>query len=143
MPFPPYYLNGILTSGVACKAAMMMNGGGVFQVLFEPFSKSPGGFPYVFIITGKVTTLEPVYGPTFADHGVFVLGGRPVGFHGTTTFEVGLYAILPTDILDIFTETLCVRYNNVTLCFYFIDGGLGAYSALVVSPISNFPGGPV
>ena len=54
---------------------MMMNGGEVLQVLFEPFSKSPGGFPYVLIITGKVTTLEPVYGPTFTDHGVFVLGG--------------------------------------------------------------------
>ena len=55
--------------------AMMMNGGGVLQVLFKPFSKSPESFPYVFIITGKVTTLEPVYGPTFADQWVFVLGG--------------------------------------------------------------------
>ena len=72
---PPYYLKVILTSGVACMVAMMMDGGGVLQVLFEPFSKSPGGFPYVFIITGKVTTLKPVYGPTFADHGVFVLEG--------------------------------------------------------------------
>ena len=50
--------------------AMMMNGGRVLQVSFEHFSKGPRGF-----ITGKVTTLEPVYGPTFADHGVFVLGG--------------------------------------------------------------------
>ena len=55
--------------------AVMMNGGGVQQVLFEPFTKNLGGFPYVFIITGKIPTLEPVYGPTFADHGVFVLGG--------------------------------------------------------------------
>ena len=56
-------------------AAMMMNGEGVLQVLFEHFTKCPGGFPYVLIITDKVTTLEPVYHPTFADHGVFVLGG--------------------------------------------------------------------
>ena len=56
-------------------APMMMNGQGVLQVLFELFSKSTGGFPSVFIITGKVTTLEQVYGPTFAYHGVFVLGG--------------------------------------------------------------------
>ena len=48
-------------------------------MLFESFSKGPGGFPYVFIIAGKVITLEPVYGPTFVDHGVFVLG-RPIGF---------------------------------------------------------------
>ena len=55
---------------------MMMYGIGVLQVLFESFSKSPGGFAYEFIITGKVTTLEPIYGPTLADHGVFVHGGR-------------------------------------------------------------------
>ena len=30
---------------VACMVAMMTNGGGVLQVLFEPFSKSLGGFP--------------------------------------------------------------------------------------------------
>ena len=53
---------------------MMMYGGGVLQVL-ESFSKSPRGFPYIFIITGEVTTLEPIYDPTFADHGVFVPGG--------------------------------------------------------------------
>ena len=75
MPLPPYYLKVILTSGVACMIAMMINGEGALLVLFEPFSKGPGGFPYVFIITGKVTTLEPVYGPTFADHAVFVLSG--------------------------------------------------------------------
>ena len=61
MPLPLYYLKAILTIGVACTVAMMMNGGGVLQVLFEPFSKSPGGFSYVFIITGMVTTLEPAY----------------------------------------------------------------------------------
>ena len=74
MPLPPYYLKVILASGVASMVAVMMNEGGVLQVLFEPFSKSPEGFPYVFIISGKVTTLKLVNGPTFAVHGVFVLG---------------------------------------------------------------------
>ena len=73
---PPYYLKVILTSGMACIVAMIMYRGKTYQVLFESFSKGPGGFPYVFIITGKVTTLEPIYNyPTFAEHGVFVLGG--------------------------------------------------------------------
>ena len=49
--------------------------GGVFQALFEPFSKIPGGFPYVFILTGNINTWEPVCGPTFADHGFFFIGG--------------------------------------------------------------------
>ena len=70
----PYYLEVMLGGGMTCVAAMMMYRGGFLQVLFEPFSKGPCGLPYVFIITGKVTTLEPVYDPTFFGHGVFVLG---------------------------------------------------------------------
>ena len=44
---------------------MMMYRGGILQVLLESFTKGPRGFPYVFIIAEKVTTLEPIYGPTF------------------------------------------------------------------------------
>ena len=143
MPLPPYYLEVILISGVVCLVAIMMNGWRVLQILFEPFSRSPGGFSYILIITGKVTTLEPVYGPTFAHHGVFFLGGDQYVPDGNTTFEVDLCAIPPTDLLDTFTETLCVRYNNMTLGFKFIDGELGACSALVVSSINNLPGWPV
>ena len=80
MPLPPYYLEVMLSGRMACVIAMMIYRGGFLKVLFESFSKGPRGFPYVFIITGKATALEPVYGPTFVDHGVFVLGGRPVGF---------------------------------------------------------------
>ena len=74
-PIPSYYLEVLLRDGMICVAAMMIYWEGIFQVLFESFSKGPSGFPYLFIITGKVTTLEPVYGPTFVDHGIFVLGG--------------------------------------------------------------------
>ena len=49
-------------------------GEGSFQVLLESFTKGPRGFPYAFIIASKVTTLEPVYGPTFVDHRIFVPG---------------------------------------------------------------------
>ena len=48
-------------------------------MLLESFSKGPRGFPYIFIITCKVPTLEPIDGPTFVSHGVFALG-EPVGF---------------------------------------------------------------
>ena len=75
MPHPPYYLEVIMISGVVCMVTVLMNGGGVLQVLFVSFTKGPGGFPYVFIITRQVTTLEPVYGSTFADHRIFVPGG--------------------------------------------------------------------
>ena len=44
-------------------------------MLFASFTNGPGGFPYVFIITREVTTLEPVDGPTLADHRICVLGG--------------------------------------------------------------------
>ena len=74
MPLPPYYLKVILTNRMACVVAMMMYRGGILQVLFESFSKGPRGFPYVFIITGEVTTLEPICGSTFDDHGVLSFG---------------------------------------------------------------------
>ena len=41
-----------MIGGVACLAAMMMNGQGGLQVLFVSFTKGPAGFPYVFLITG-------------------------------------------------------------------------------------------
>ena len=75
MPLPPYYLEVIMTGGVACMITVVMNGWGVLQVLFVSFTKGPGGFAYIFIITAEVTTLEPIYGPTFADHRIIVLGG--------------------------------------------------------------------
>ena len=125
---------------MASVVAMMMYSGGILQVLFESFSKGPGGFPYLFIITAKVTTLEPIYGPTFADHGV--LGGDQSVLDGATTFEVGLYSILPTDLFNAFAETLCIRYDYMPYSFDFIGSGLGAYGALVVSPINGLPGWP-
>ena len=75
MPLHPYYLEVIFRGRIACVVAVMTYWGVFLQMLFESFSKGPRGFPYVIIIAGKVTTLEPVYGPTFVDHGVFVLGG--------------------------------------------------------------------
>ena len=74
MPLPPYYLQVILSGRMAYVISMMMYRGGFLKMLFESCSKGPRGFPYVFIITGKVTALEPVYGLTFVDHGIFVLG---------------------------------------------------------------------
>ena len=73
MPLPPNYLEVLLGGGVTCIAAMMMYRGGILQVLLESFTKSPGGFSYVFIISGKVTKLELIYGPTFVGHRIFVL----------------------------------------------------------------------
>ena len=47
MPLPPYYLEVIMVSGVACYSTMMMDSRGGLQVLFVSFTKGPGGFPYV------------------------------------------------------------------------------------------------
>ena len=64
-----------MVGGVACLAAVVMNGRGGFQVFFVSFTKGPGSFPNVFIITTVVTTLVPVDGTALVDHRVFVLGG--------------------------------------------------------------------
>ena len=74
MPLPPYYLEVIMTGGVACMATVLMNVWGVLQVLFVSFTKGPGGFPYVFIIKWEVTILEPINSSTLVDHRVFDLG---------------------------------------------------------------------
>ena len=84
---------------------------------------------------------NPIYGSTFADHRVFVLGGDQLVPDGIITFEVGLYPIPPTDLFDTFMKTLCKRYDNVTLGFNFIGSRLGTWSVLVVSLIRKVLGG--
>ena len=82
-------------------------------MFFVSFTKGSGGFPYVFIITGKVPTMIPVDGITLGDHAVFVFGGDQEVPDGAATFEVSLDAIPTTDHFDTFTKTLCVGYYHV------------------------------
>ena len=112
-------------------------------MLFVSFSKGPGGFPYVFIITGEVPTLIPINGITLGDHGVFVLGGDQEVLDGAATFEVSLDPIPATDLFDTFTKTLCARYDYVTLALNFSGGSRGTVSTLVVIPINGLTGKPV
>ena len=116
-----------------------MDSRGGLQVLFVSFTKGPGGFPYVFIITCWVTTLVPIDGTTLVDHRVFVLRREQKVLDGSASFEVGLDAISTTDLFDTFAKTLCVGYDNVTLVWNFIVGRLGTVSA----PILNLAGRPV
>ena len=87
--------------------------------------------------------MVPINGTTLADHRVFVLGGDQEALDGPATFEEGLNAISTTDLFDIFTKTLCVRYDSMTLIFNFINDRWGSCSALVVGPISDLIGRPV
>ena len=84
-------------------------------MLFVSFSKGPGGFPYVLIITAKVPTLIPIDDITLVDYRVFVLGGDEEVLDGAATLEVSLDAILTTDLFDTFTKSLCIGYDNVAL----------------------------
>ena len=112
---PPYYFEVILVNGVVGLVIVVMNGRGVLQVLFVSFTKGPGGFLYVFIITCEVPTLIPVDGITLGDHRVFVLRGDQEVLDGASTFEVSLDPIPSTDLFDAFTKTLWVRYDYMTL----------------------------
>ena len=112
-------------------------------MLFVSFNKGPGGFPYIFIITCEVPTMIPIDGITLGDHGVFVLGGSQEVFDGAATFEVSLDPIPTTDLSDAFTETLCVRYDYVTLALNFSGGSSGTVSTLVVNSIHGLTGRPV
>ena len=112
-------------------------------MLFVSFTKGPGGFPYVFIITAKVPTLIPIDGITLVDHRVFVLGGDQEVLNGSATFEVSLNAISTIDLFDTFTKTLCVGYDNMALTLNFFSGSRGTCCTLVVSPINGLTGRPV
>ena len=138
MPLPPYYLEVIMVGGVASLDTMLMNGRGGLQVFFVSFTKGPGGFPYVFIITALLPTVIPVYGTTLVDHRVFVLGGNQKVFDGSATFEVSLDAISTTDFFDTFTKTLCVGYDNVALTLHSMVGRIG-----ISAPIIDLSGRPV
>ena len=128
-----------MVGGVACNGTMMVDSRGGLQVLFVSFTKGPGGFPYVFIITAQVVALVPVDGTTLVDHRVLVLRGDQEVFDGFATLEVSLDAISTTDLFDTFTKTLCVGYDNVTLTLHFMVGRLGR----IVAPIINLSGRPV
>ena len=69
--------------------------------------------------------MVPIDGTTLVDHRVFVLGGDQKALDGPATFEVGLNVISTTDLLDAFTKTLCVGYDNMILIFNFTGDRLG------------------
>ena len=142
-PLPPYYFEVIVIDRVVGVIIVMMNRRGVLQVLFVSFTKGPGGFPYVLIITAKIPTLISIDGITLVDHRVFVLGGDQEVLDGAATFEVSLDAISTTDHFDTFTKTLCVGYDNVALTLNFSSGSRGTCGTLVVSPINGLTGRPV
>ena len=83
--------------------------------------------------------MVPIDSTTLVDHWVFVLGGDQKVFDGSATFEVSLDAISTTDLLDTFTKTLCVGYDNVTLTLHSMVGRLG----IIVAPIIDLSGRPV
>ena len=65
MVLSPYYLEVILCSTVASGVSVIMYRWRILQMLLESFSKGPGGLSYIFLITCKLPTLEPVNGSTF------------------------------------------------------------------------------
>ena len=64
-----------IIGSVASDATVVVYRGEFLQVLFESFSKGPGGLSYIILITHKFSTLEPVDGPTFVFHGILILRG--------------------------------------------------------------------
>ena len=112
-------------------------------MLFVSFTKGPGGFPCVLIITSQVPTFIPIDGTTLVDNTVFVLGGDQEAFDGAATFEVSLDAIPTTDLFDTFTKTLCVGYDNMALILNFFGGSRGTCGTLAISPINCLTGRPV
>ena len=112
-------------------------------MLFVSFTKGPGGFFYVFIITGEVPTLIPIDGITWETMGSLSLGETRRFLMVLPSFEVSLDTIPTTDLFNAFTKTLPVRYDYVTLTLNLSGGSRGTVSTLVVNPINGLTGRPV
>ena len=74
-------------------------------MLFESFSKGPGGFPMYSSSQVRSPHWNQYYGLTFVDHGVFSLG-ETKRFLIVLLPSKGLYIIPPTYLFDTFAETL-------------------------------------
>ena len=102
MVLPPHYLEVVLSGSWTSDLTVVMYRGGLLQVLLESFWKGPRGLSYIFLITWKFSTLEPVDGSIFVFYRVLILRGNQDVFNGFIALEVGLYAILAADLLDAF-----------------------------------------
>ena len=76
MAIPPYYLQVVLCGCISDDATVAMYRAGFLQVLFECSSRGHRGFSYLFLITCKFSTLEPVDGTTFVFHGIIIFRGN-------------------------------------------------------------------
>ena len=65
MLLSPHYSEIIKGSIMTCDGIVVMYGGGVFQMLFKPFTKGSGWFSYVLILTLQPITLVSVDDATF------------------------------------------------------------------------------
>ena len=99
MLLPPYYLEVILSGGMACIVnAGLCIGEGSFRCSLNLSPKVLEVSPVYSSLNVRSPALEPADDPTFVFHGVLVLGGNQEVFNGAITFEVGLYAISTTDL---------------------------------------------
>ena len=88
---------------------------GAFCVFLEPLCKSSRGFTNVFLITVNPATLKPIDDPTLFKDWIFILGGHQEAFDGFTSFEIHLYAMFVTGLLEALTPTLMIGYHHVGL----------------------------
>ena len=93
-----------------------MDGRGLFEVFLSYFSKGPCCFPYVLLIAGCMIALETVYDLALHLLWILVLRLHEYLFYGFVAFEVNLYAILTTDVLDTFHNSFSIWYDYLSHC---------------------------
>ena len=86
----------------SCLLYVCMDGRGVFEVLLASFTKGPCCFPHVLLITGYMVALETVDNPTLLFFRVLVLWLHEDLFYCCVAFELYLYTILTTYVLETF-----------------------------------------
>ena len=100
--------------------AMVKHWGGCLLMFLEPLSKSSRGFTNIFLITVYPATLKPVDDPTLFEDWIFILGGHQEVFDGLTSFEINLYTMFVTGLLEALTHTFVIGYHHVGLWLFLL-----------------------
>ena len=98
---------------MTCDVTVVIDGGGVLEILFKPLTKCPGCFTYILIFTFHPVTLIPINDATLLSNVISIFGFHQEVFYGLAPSEIDLYAILLASVFKTFTKALAVRNSYV------------------------------
>ena len=110
---PPHYTEFVNSFKITYGVKIVINWGMGIMMLLKPLSKCPCRYSNVFLITCHPVTFVSVDHSPFLDGGICVLGSHLEVIDGPVTFEMSLYLMFATAVLEAFTKTFGVGHHYV------------------------------